>query len=111
MSFREINQMFSADTLLKYPDCTISFTVHNYANDQYLVDVIRQNSKVIYFSSRILIKTQQNYIIIDKDIILIVKCINQLYVILFGYEIYIFLDHKYLVSSSTQSKSQIVMHW
>ena len=44
--------MVSAETLLSYPDWTISFTVHIDAFDKKLDVVISQNNKPIAFLSR-----------------------------------------------------------
>ena len=53
--------MVSAETLLSYPDCKLSFTVNTDASDKQLGAVIIQNTKPIAFFYRILSKPQHNY--------------------------------------------------
>ena len=47
----------------------------------------------------------------NKEILAIVECLNQFSVILFGYEINVFSDHKNLVYAKTLSESQRVIRW
>ena len=51
-SFKEVNHMVSAETLLIYPDWIIPFTVHTDASDKQLGAVISPNNKPIGFFSR-----------------------------------------------------------
>ena len=95
--------MVSAETLLSYPDCTIPFTVHNYASDKQLCAVISNNNKPIAFFPRRLSKPQCNCTTTKKEIIAIVECLNQFRGILFGYEINVFLYNKNLVYAATLS--------
>ena len=55
-SFKELKRVVSAETLLSYPDCKLSFTVHTDGSDKQLGAVISQNNKPIYFLSKKLIK-------------------------------------------------------
>ena len=48
-SFKELNHMVSAETLLNYPDWTIPFIVHTNASDKQLVGVTSQDNKPIDF--------------------------------------------------------------
>ena len=57
-SFKELNCMVSAQTLLSYPDWIISFTVYTNASDKKLGGVISQNNKPVSFFSRRLMKPQ-----------------------------------------------------
>ena len=51
--FNYLKEMFSAETLLNYPDWTILFTTHTDASDnKQLGPVISQNDKPITFVSR-----------------------------------------------------------
>ena len=66
ISIKELNHMFSTDTLLSYPDWKLPFTIHTDASDKQLCAVISQNNKPIAFSSRKLSKPQRNYTTTDK---------------------------------------------
>ena len=96
-SFKEIGRMVSAETLLNYPDWKIPFTVHTYDSDKQLGGFIIHSNKTILILSSGLINTWCNYTTIEKELNLIVECLQQLCGILFGYEINIYLDHKKLV--------------
>ena len=61
ISFKELNRMVSAETLISYPYWKLPFRVHTYASDKQLGDVISQNNKPIAFLYRRLIRTQRNY--------------------------------------------------
>ena len=87
------------------------FTVHIDAYDKQLGAVISQNNKPIAFFYRKLSKPQLNYTTTEKEIIVIVGCLNQFRGIVFGYKINVFLYHKNLVYVATMSESQRVMRW
>ena len=102
--------MVSADTLLMYPDWKILLTVHTDASDKQLGSVISQNKKSIEFFSIILIKIHCNYTTTEKELLVIVQCLKQFRIILFGCEINVFSYNKNLVYAATLSESQILMH-
>ena len=82
-SFKELNHMVSAETLLNYPDCTITFTVHTYASDKKLGDVINQNNNPIVFLNNTN-KLKRNNTNKEKGYILIKKFLNKFHGIFFG---------------------------
>ena len=81
--------MVSAETLLNYPDCTITLTVHTYASDKKLGDVINQNNNPIVFLNN-KNKLKRNNTNKEKGYILIKKFLNKFHGIFFGYKINIF---------------------
>ena len=103
--------MVSTENLLSQPYWKIPFTVHTDASDKHLGAVIIQNNKPIELFSRGIIKPQRKYTIIEKEVLSVVECLNQLPGILFRYEINVFLYNKNLVYATTLSESQRVMHW
>ena len=58
--------MVSADNLLIYPDCKISFYLKIGASDKQLVAIISKNNKPIALFSGVLIKPRFNYNATDK---------------------------------------------
>ena len=60
VAFRDINNMVYSETLLNYPDWTITSTVHTYASDKQLGAVTIQNEKPIALFLRNLSKPQHN---------------------------------------------------
>ena len=57
-SFKEHKRMVSAEMLLSYPYCKLTFTVHTDSSNKQLGAVISQNNKPIAFFSRRLINPQ-----------------------------------------------------
>ena len=96
---------------LSDPDLTIPFTVYTDTSYKQASGVISQNNKPIVLFSRGLINTQRTYTISNKELIVIVECLNQFCGILFDYEINLFPYHKNLVYAATLSESQRVMLW
>ena len=97
MAIRYLKRMVSAETLLNYLYWKVPFSAHRDDSDKQLSSVISQNDKSIDLFSIKLSKPQRNYTTIEKELNLIVECLQQLCGILFGYEINIYLDHKKLV--------------
>ena len=69
--------MVSSEKLLSYPDCVLPFTVHTDVSDKQVGDVISQNNKPIAFFSIILIKPQIIYSNTEKELLMVVECLNQ----------------------------------
>ena len=65
-SFKELNNIFSTETLLSYPDYKPPFTVYTYASDKQLDAIIIENNKPIALLSIILVKTQHKYTTTEK---------------------------------------------
>ena len=59
--------------------------------------VMLSEKNPIEFFSRILIKPQYKYTMIDKELILIVECLKLLQEMIFGYETHLYLKHRDLV--------------
>ena len=49
-SFKELKRVFSADTLISYPDWKLSFVVHTDSSDKQLGAVIIQNKNLLVYS-------------------------------------------------------------
>ena len=82
--------MVSMDTLLRYTDWKLPFTVHTDASDKKLGDVIRQNNKPINFFYSKLSKPQRKYTTTKKELLAMVEFLKQFRGIIFGYEINVF---------------------
>ena len=110
-SFKELVRMVSTKTLIIYTDWKLSFTVHTDASDKQLSSVISNNNKPIDFFSMKLSKPWRNYTMTEKELLAILEFLKQFQVIIFGYEINLFSDHKNLFYAVTLSGSQRVMRW
>ena len=104
VAFQDIKRVVSAENLLNFPNWGIIFTVHTYSSDKQLGTVIIKNDKPISLLPRKLSEPHNNYTTTEKEILLRVECIKQLRIILFGYRINLYLDHKNLVYAVTQSE-------
>ena len=47
----------------------------------------------------------------EKELLSIVECVKEFRIVLFGYPIRVYLDHKNLVHTVTSSQLQQVMRW
>ena len=102
--------MVSAKTMSSYLYWIIPFTVHTDSYDKQLGSVISQNQEPIELYSRRRINPHCNYTTTKNELLSIVECLKQIWGILFGYEINLFLDLKNLVYAVTLSESQRVIH-
>ena len=103
--------MVSAETLLSYPYWKLLLTVHTDASDKQLGFFVIQNNKHLAFFSRKLSKPQRNYTTTEKELLVIVECLNKFRGIIFGCEINVLSDHNNMVYAATLSESQRVMRW
>ena len=75
-SFKDLNQMVSAETLLSYPVWKLPFKVYTDASDKLLGAVISQNNKPIAFFFSKLTKPHRNYTTNKKELLAIVECLK-----------------------------------
>ena len=68
--------MISVQTLPNSPYWMIPFTVHSDASDKQLGDVMVNNNKTIALLYRELKNPQRNYTTNEKELLLIVKCLQ-----------------------------------
>ena len=89
-SFKQLNRMVSADTLISDPDWKMPFTVHTDAYDKQLGSVIINNTKHIVLFSRRLSNLYHNYTTTEREILALVEFFNKFQGILFGCDINVF---------------------
>ena len=90
ISFKELKRMVSAETLLSYPDCKLPFIFHTDTFDKQIGAAISQNKKSIALFYSKLSKPQRNHTMTEKELLAILKCLEQVQEIIFGYEINVF---------------------
>ena len=73
--------------------------------------MISQEGRPIALFSCKLNRAQKNYTTTEKELLSIVECVQEFRNILFGYQIWVYSDHKKLVHAATVSQSQRVMRW
>ena len=106
-----MKKVLSHEVLLVYSDFSKPFVIHTDASDHQLGAVISQEGKPISFFSRKLNSVRRNYMTTEKELLSIVECVKEFRIVLFGYPIRVYLDHKNLVHTVTSSQLQQVMRW
>ena len=99
-AFQDIKKAIATDMLLHYPDWSKPFDLHADASKHQLGAIISQGGKPIAYFCRKLNKAQHNYTTTEKELLSIVECLKQFQNILFGYDINIYTDHYFSMSSN-----------
>ena len=93
-AFQEIKKLISKSTMLIFPDFNKVFEIHTDASDYQLGSVISQDKKPIAFYSNKLTVTQRNYTVGEREMLSIVKTLNEFCTMLLGHKLKIYTDHK-----------------
>ena len=92
--FDAIKQQLAREVMLAYPDYSLPFDIYTDASSRQLSAVITQKGKPIAFFSRKLSETQQNYSVIELELLSIVETLKEFKGMLWGQRIKVFADHK-----------------
>ena len=95
-AFDTIKKLVSSETLLSYPSFNEPFQIHTGASKVQLGSVINQKGKPILFYSRKLNPAQVNYTTTERELLSIVKTLEEFRNILLGQQIKVYTDHKNL---------------
>jgi hypothetical protein len=96
--------------MLIFPDFNKGFEIHMDISDYQLGSVIRQDQKPIAFYSKKLTATQRNYTVGEREMLSIVKILNEFHSMLLGH-LKIYTNHKNQINSMTVSKSPQIQRW
>ena len=108
-AFDEIKRIVARNTLLTYPDLNETFKIHNDARTFQLGAVIIQKGKPIGFYGRKLTDSQEQYTVMERELIRIVETLKDFRTILFGQKLRIYTDHKNLTCKTFNTN--IVLRW
>ena len=108
-AFQSVKASIASATLLVYPNYNFPFEIHTDASAFQLGGVISQRGRPLAFYSRKLTPTQQNYSIMELELLSIVEILKEFRNILLGRLITIFTDHKNL--SFSDFTNQRIMRW
>ena len=93
-AFKVTKRIVALNTLLTYPDFNETFKIHTNASAFQLGPVIIQKEKHMNFYSEKITDSQQQYKLIDKELISIVETLKEFKTILLGQKLIIYSDHK-----------------
>jgi hypothetical protein len=104
-AFQEIKKLISKNTMLIFLLFNKVFEIHMDASDYQLGSVIIQDQKPTAFYSEILTATQRNYTVGEREMLSIVKTLNESCTMLLDQKLKIYTEHKNLINLTTVSKS------
>ncbi len=108
-AFDKMHLLMAANVLAAYLDHNKRFNIYTDASDFQLgACIIQERRPVAYFLQK-LTKSQQNYTTMEKEMLSIVATLKELWSMLLGKDIHVFMDHKNLTFNTL--KTQRVLHW
>ena len=88
--------MIRREVLLDYLDFNAQFEIHIDASKLQIGAVVSQKGKPIAFYSQKMNRAQHNYTKTEKELLSVVATLKEFRNILFGHQITVYTDHKYI---------------
>ncbi len=107
--FDKMHLLMAADALAAYLDHNKRFNVYSDASDFQLGACIIQEGRPVSYFLQKLTKSQQNYTMMEKEILSIIATLKNFWSVLLGANIHVFTDHKNLLFDTL--KMQCVLRW
>ena len=99
-AFNKVNRIVARNTSLTYPYFNEAFKIHTDASAFQLGAVIIQIGKPIYFYIITLTHSQQQYTVIDRELLNIVGTLKEFRTISLGHKLRIYTDNKNLTCNN-----------
>ncbi|KAL7481615.1 hypothetical protein ACHAW6_011085 [Cyclotella cf. meneghiniana] len=99
-AFDKMSMLIAADALVAYPDHNKFFDEYTVASDYQLGACIVQGGQLFAYFYCKLSKSQQNYMVMEEEMLSIVATFDELQSMLLGSDIHVFTDHKNLTSDT-----------
>ncbi|KAG0439248.1 Retrovirus-related Pol polyprotein from transposon gypsy [Dictyocoela muelleri] len=90
---RKIFQIMKTKPVLNYPDFNKSFNLNCDASDNGIDSILLQNNKLIGYYSKKYTKPEENYSVIEKEVLAILRSLQHFKQIIFNSKIHIFTDN------------------
>jgi hypothetical protein len=110
-AFDNVKAAIAKETVLAYPDFLKPFEIYMDASAMQLGAVITQENRPAAFFSMKLSKTQKKYSVMEIKLLVIVETLKEFKGMLWGQDIKVYTDHKYLTRDALGLTSDRVYHW
>ena len=110
-AFPAMKAKVAADTLLAYLNHNHPFDIETDTSGYQLGSIIKQDGQPVAYYSRKLNSAQQNYMMIKKELLSVVKTLKTFHSMLLGASIMVHMDPKNLTHKVSNYTTQCMLHW